>query len=166
MNALPPPDREAAAMLWAQYLAAHPEAAELAPDYDVECYGDSVELADELLALVVAGGKRATASLVDEFRHAGQALPRIGSHWIACDGRGAPRVVQRSIDLRIGLIESVDEAFAWDEGEGDRTRADWLAGHRRYFARTLAARGVVFDEARMPVLFERFVVVWPPELAD
>jgi len=165
VTALPEPDRDAAAALWSAYLAAHPEAAELAPEYDVEFYGDSVELADELIGLVIAGGKRATASLVDEFRHESQALPRIGSHWIACDGRGVPRVVQRSIDLRIGPIESVDDAFAWDEGEGDRTRADWLDGHRRYFTRTLAARGVVFDESQ-PVLFERFLVVWPPELAD
>lgn len=165
MTVLPAPDRAAAAEMWAAYLAAHPDAATLAPEYSVEFYGDSVELADELIGLVIAGGKRATAGLVDDFRDEGVPLPRVGSHWIACDGSGAPRVVQRSIELRIGPIESIDDAFAWDEGEGDRTRSDWLDGHRRFFTRTLAARGIVFDESQ-PVLFERFRVVWPPELAD
>jgi hypothetical protein len=40
-------------------------------------------------------------------------------------------------------------AFAWDEGEGDRTRADWLT----------------FDTSR-PAVFERFTLVWPAEYAD
>jgi uncharacterized protein YhfF len=165
VRALPEPDRAAAAVMWSAYLAAHPDVAILAPEYEVEFYGDSRELADELLALVIAGGKRATAGLVDDFRLEGQLLPRVGGHWIACDGSGAPRVIQRSIELRLGVLESVDDAFAWDEGEDDRTRADWLAGHRRYFTRTLAARGDEFDEAQL-VVFERFIVVWPPELAD
>jgi len=165
MTALPAPDRDAAAALWQEFLAAHPDAATLAPDCAVEFYGDSSELADELLALVIEGTKRATAGLVDDYLRAGEALPRIGGYWIACDGRGAPRVVQQSTELRIGLLESVDDAFAWDEGEGDRTRSDWLAGHRRYFTRALAARGVAFDGSQ-PVVFERFRVVWPPEHAD
>lgn len=165
MTSLPPPDRAAAALLWADYLAAHPDVATLVPEYDVEFYGDSVEMADELLGLVIAGTKRATAALVADFAAEGQLLPRIGSHWIACDGRGVPRIVQRSVEFRIGPLESVDDAFAWDEGEGDRTRSDWLAGHRRYYTRTLAARGIEFDEAE-PVVFERFRVVWPPEHAD
>jgi uncharacterized protein YhfF len=59
----------------------------------------------------------------------------------------------------------VDDAFAWDEGEGDRTRASWLESHLRYFQRTLAARGRAWDDD-LPVVFERFRVVWPPEVAD
>jgi len=165
MSALPPPDREAAAELWAAFLATRPETATLAPEYAVEFYGDSPQMADQLLELVLIGQKRATAGLVADFLHEGEALPRIGGYWIACDGRGVPRIVQQSVDLRIGPLESVDDAFAWDEGEGDRTRADWLDGHRRFFTRSLAARGVEFDEAQ-PVVFERIRVVWPPEFAD
>ena len=32
-------------------------------------------------------------------------------------------------DVRVGPLGSVDEEFAWDEGEGDRTRDDWLRMH-------------------------------------
>ncbi len=122
-------------------------------------------LADELIDLVLGGTERATAALVADFAHEGEPLPRIGGHWVACDGEGRPRAVLRSTELRIGRLDSVDDAFAWDEGEGDRTRADWLRSHLRYFTRTLAARGEVWDDD-LEVVFERSRVAWPPEVAD
>jgi uncharacterized protein YhfF len=85
--------------------------------------------------------------------------------WVACDGNGAPRCVLRTVELRLGRLDSVDDAFAWDEGEGDRTRADRPAGHLAYFTRTQAARGQAWDDD-LEVVFERFQVVWPPEVAD
>lgn len=160
-----PLDLPAGERMWSEYVAAHPDLATAADEHPVERFGDSAELADELIGLVLHGPKRATAGLVADIRFEGTPLPRIGGHWIACDGRGAPRAVLRSVGLRIGPLESVDEVFAWDEGEGDRTRDDWLRGHRRYFTRTLAARGEVFSEEQ-EVVFERFRVVWPPEVAD
>lgn len=158
-------DLPAAERLWAGYVAAHPALAAAGDEHPVERFGDSAELADELIDLVLHGPKRATAGLVADFALEGEPLPRIGGHWLVCDGAGAPRAVLRSVGLRIGPLDSVDEAFAWDEGEGDRTREDWLRQHRRYFTRTLAARGDVFSEEQ-EVVFERFLVVWPPEAAD
>lgn len=81
------------------------------------------------------------------------------------DGAGAPQVVLRGIELRIVPLDSVDDAFAWDEGEDDRTRDSWLDGHSRYFRRTLSRIGAEFH-SRIDVVFEPFRVVWPPELAD
>lgn len=160
-----PPDRDAAERMWAGYVAAHPARAGAGDEHPAEFFGDSRELADELIDLVLHGPKRATAGLVADFAAEGEPLPRVGGHWLACDGAGVPRAVLRSVELRIGPIETVDDAFSWDEGEGDRTRDDWLRGHRRYFARTCAARGEQFTEEH-EVLFERFRVVWPPEVAD
>ena len=162
---LPPMDRTGAAALWSAYCTAHPERVAFQDDPPVEAFGDSVELADELLALVLHGPKRATAGLVAEFTAEQEPLPRIGGHWVVCDGRGVPQAVLRTVGLRLGVVESVDDAFAWDEGEGDRTRADWLRGHRGYWQRTCRARGVEFSEDE-EVVFERFRVVWPPEHAD
>jgi uncharacterized protein YhfF len=62
-------------------------------------------------------------------------------------------------------LNQVDSAFAWDEGEGDRTPADWLAMHVRYFTAQSKDRGVAFDDS-IPAVFERFTLVWPPEHAD
>jgi uncharacterized protein YhfF len=161
-----PVRRDEAMALWRDYAAARtgpgspPE-----EDPPVEQFGDHAALADELLELVLTGTKRATAGLVDDFASQSEALPRIGGHWVVCDGGGVPRCVLRSVELRVGRLDSVDDTFAWDEGEGDRTRADWLATHLAYFTRTQEARGEVWSDD-LEVVFERFSVVWPPEVAD
>lgn len=160
-----PLDTDAAERMWSAYAAAHPRAVAAAPDHTVDRFGDSAELSDELLDLVLHGPKRATADLVAEFVARGETLPRVGSHWVACDGAGTPRAVLRSTELRVGTIVDADEAFARDEGEDDRTLGSWLREHRRYWERTCAARGARFSDDD-EIVFERFRVVWPPEVAD
>ncbi|MFE4833446.1 ASCH domain-containing protein [Arthrobacter sp. NPDC056691] len=164
-EALPGVDTAAAKLFWSEYAAACPEAVRLCGDYTVERFGDSVALADELLRAVTEGAKRATSELADEFLAAGESLPRIGSHWIACDGSGVPRVVLRTVELRLGPFTSADEAFARDEGEDDGSLTSWQAGHRRYWTRARDRRGLEWAEAD-EIVFERFRVVWPPDLAD
>jgi uncharacterized protein YhfF len=159
-----PVDRDAALALWREYAAQRPARVPPEEDPPAEQFGDHAALADELVALVLAGTKRATAGLVADFAHAGEPLPRIGGHWIACDAGGAPRAVLRTTDLRLGRLDSVDEQFAWDEGEDDRTRDSWLDGHLRYFTRTQEARGQEWSDD-LEVVFERFRVVWPPDVA-
>ena len=150
--------------LWQAYIAAKPEFA-TAELPTIEAFGDSASVADSLLHLVMHGPKRATAGLVKEYSEEGEPLPRIGGHWIACDGTGQPRILLRTTELRLGDFDSVDAAFAWDEGENDRTLEGWREGHRRYWERTRAARGELFDPTS-EIVFERFRVVWPPEFAD
>ncbi len=65
----------------------------------------------------------------------------------------------RTTEVRVGPLSSVDEAFAWDEGEGDRTRASWLVDHTAYFTRSHAVLGVPFHPD-IPVAFERFEVAY------
>ncbi len=160
-----PPDLTAAAAMWHAYAAAHPEAVTASPEHTVEHFGDSVRLADALLEIVLSGRKRATAELVADFLERGDPVPRIGSHWIACDGRGVPRIVIRSVELRVGPFGSADEAFAAAEGEDDGSLESWRREHRRYWQRTAAARGAEWSEDD-EIVFERFAVVWPPEHAD
>jgi uncharacterized protein YhfF len=121
------------------------------------CFGDTVELADELIDLVLAGTKRATASSVEHLEVDGEPVPEVGGLWIATDGSMRPRALLETTDVRIGPLSSVDDAFAWDEGEGDRTRGDWLDAHTRYFLRTLPIAGLAFH-LDIPVVFERFMV--------
>jgi len=163
-DTLPPVDHDAAAAMWAAYAAAHPSAA-AASEYTVEHFGDSPALADALLRAVTHGPKRATAELVDAYTAAGDPLPRIGSHWIACDGAGRPVVVLRTTELRLATFDEVTADFAYDEGEDDRTLESWRREHRRYWTRTCAARGAAWSE-QDEIVCERFAVVWPPELAD
>jgi uncharacterized protein YhfF len=127
--------------------------------YDVAgvfAFGDSEQMADNLLGCVRRGPKRATAGLVADFESDGEPLPAVGSYWGVLDGRGVPQVVIETTDVRVGPVASVDHAFAWDEGENDRTRAGWLDAHRSFFRR----RGCDDPDAA-PCVFERFRVVWP-----
>ncbi len=158
-------DLPAAGTMWAAYRSARPEQAveeELPP---VESFGDSAAMADELADLVLHGPKRATAGLVADYRAAGEDLPRVGSHWLVCDGSGTPRAVLRTLEARVGPVESVDDGFAWDEGEGERTRESWLADHGAFFARSCERLGIDYHEG-LEVVFERFAVVWPHEHSD
>lgn len=156
---LPAPDVAAAHRLWGQYRSARPSVARDVGLPPVEYFGDSPALADELLRLVASGRKRATATLAIEFALDDQLLPRIGDHWIACDGSGSPRLVLRSTALRVGTIGSADESFARDEAEDDGSLAAWLDSHGAYWQRIAAAGGFEFTEDS-EIVFEHFEVVW------
>ena len=93
-------------------------------------FGDSPELADELLALVIKGVKTATCSTEDE---PNTSAP--GERWVVLDGRGEPRCVIESTEVTYRHFNEIDAAFAHDEGEGDRSLACWRGAHRAYFGR-------------------------------
>jgi uncharacterized protein YhfF len=133
--------------------------------YDVVAFGDSPEMANELSDLVINGPKRATAGLARDFGPGGEPMPAVGEHAVVIDGRGEPRCIWRTTDVAVKPLIEVDDAFAWDEGEGDRTRDDWLRAHRNFFSRQAAREGYDFHD-RIETVFERFAIVWPPELAD
>jgi uncharacterized protein YhfF len=134
-------------------------------DYDVCRFGSSAEMGDKLLALVLEGPKRATAYLRRDVEVGGEKMSRVGGHVVVLDGADRPRAIWRTRTVDVKPLKEVDSAFAWDEGEGDRTRADWLAMHVRYFTARARTEGFSFDES-MPAVFERFTLVWPPEHAD
>jgi uncharacterized protein YhfF len=132
--------------------------------YVVVQMGDSPALANELLDLMLAGRKRATASLARDY-DGEEPLPKVGDYVVVVDASGEPRCIWRITEVTIGPLDEVDDAFAWDEGEGDRSRAFWLDAHRRAFARQAAREGFTMHD-RMATVFERFTLVWPPEAAD
>ena len=99
-------------------------------DLESFAFGDSPELADELLALVLDGGKRATCWDVRD----GQQT-ELGKRMVVRDGAGRPRAVVETVELFQCRYEDVDANFARDEGEDDLTLASWRDGHRRYFER-------------------------------
>lgn len=134
-------------------------------DFDVVSLADSPETANELAELVVSGTKRATAGLLRQFGPEGEPLPVIGGFVVLVDGGGQPRAIWRTKELRLGPLTSVDDAFAWDEGEGDRSRTYWLAEHRAFFGRMAQRSGFALHDD-IETVFERFTVVWPPEIAD
>jgi uncharacterized protein YhfF len=94
-------------------------------------FGDDPALADQLLALVLEGKKRATCWAVSE----GLKSAAIGKSMVALDSKRRPRVILTTKELVRRRFDDVDEQFAYDEGEGDRSLIYWREAHRRYFTR-------------------------------
>jgi uncharacterized protein YhfF len=100
-------------------------------DLESFSFGDSPELADELLALVLMGRKTATCWAASE----GDKGVEVGKRWIVKDGQGRERAVLETVEVTRRRFEEVDESFAHDEGEGDRSLAWWRRAHTNYFTR-------------------------------
>lgn len=98
---------------------------------DAFSFGDSPQMADELLALVLSGRKRATCWPADEE----PAPPAPGTCEVVLSGSGVPTAIIRTIEVTKRRFDEVDAAFAFDEGEGDRSLAYWREEHIRYFTR-------------------------------
>ena len=150
------PDADQVSAFWGRFLEAGALDRSL-PQPSVWCFGDTTELADELIDLVLNGPKRATAGALAEYEADGDPLPEVGDLSIVTDGAMRPRAVIETTEVRVGPLSSVDDQFAWDEGEGDRSREWWLKIHTRYFSRAFARMGLEFHP-NIPVTFERFVV--------
>jgi uncharacterized protein YhfF len=112
-------------------------------------FGDGPELADELLALILEGKKTATCWAKTE----GLKGTEVGKHWVALDGAGHPRAILQTVELTERCFHAVDAAFAYDEGEDDRTLEAWRRAHEAYFTRN---GGFAPD---MPLYCERFRLV-------
>jgi uncharacterized protein YhfF len=149
---------DAVRSFWGEFTAATGSTADLV---DAFAFGDSSEMADELSALVRYGPKRATAGLALELERDGDPVPQPGDHWVVIDGWERPVCVIRTTEVEVKPLREVDAAFAWDEGEGDRSLDWWRRAHDWYFRRVCQRLGVPFSED-LPVVFERFELLWPP----
>ena len=100
-------------------------------DLETFSFGDSPDLANELLELVLSGTKCATCWAESQ----GLLSAEVGKMMVVVDGQGVPRAVLKTIELTKRSFDEVDEAFAYDEGEGDRSLQYWRLAHTRYFTR-------------------------------
>ncbi len=115
-------------------------------------------LANELLALVLSGKKRATASSLYAYQAEGCEPPTVGSLSIVTDWEGNPHCVIETTAVTILPFREVTFAICSREGEDDSLES-WQRGHRRFFTEDGAALGYEFSED-MPVIFEDFSVVY------
>jgi len=120
--------------LWDAYCSATGHSGPLP---DIDQFGDTPELADELLALVLNHTKRATCCLARDFTT--QARPKQGDHWIITDGAGQAACIIKTTD---------------------KTLAYWKREHDAYFTRQATREGFSYDD-KMLGLCEAFEKVWP-----
>ncbi len=152
---------------WTAYLASlpgdHPHHSRALPQH--WAFGDSPELADELLALVLSGLKTGTCTTLETFAREGEPVPQPGDLSIVLDGADRPACLIETIRLEVHMMDEVGDEFAASEGEGDRTYAYWREAHMTFFTRDFARRGQVFDPTAEPLACETFrLLFWlPPE---
>lgn len=145
--------KEAVEAFWNEFSAATGSTA----TFEAWAFGgeDTPDLADELAELVLHGPKRATASLYQDAVADGD-LPVIGGYSVILDSKDSPVCIIRTTRIDLVPFGEVDEQFAWDEGEGDRSLEWWREAHIRFFA----GEGRTLTDQTLLVL-ERFEMVWP-----
>ena len=140
------------------------------PGFSASALGHTRTLADTLAALVLAGVKRAQATPLRDFeaeaKEEGQGedqdagLPQPGDHLVVLDGDGTPCAIVRTTHVEKRLFNQIDDAFAFEAGEGDLSLRWWLTAHRQDYAQRAEAEGFEVDE-RLELLLEYFELVWP-----
>jgi uncharacterized protein YhfF len=128
--------------------------------FSATAFGHSRTVADELAALICEGTKRAHATLERDFETEGEDLPRPGDHVVVLDGRGTPQAIVRTRHVERRYFNDIDDEFAFECGEGDRTLAWWLTAYRQEFAERAEAQGFQVNEKAVLIL-EYFDLVWP-----
>jgi len=101
----------------------------------VDSYGDSPELSEELLALIRSGRKRAGTGLLWAYEVDDQALPQEGAIEIVIDHNNQPALVTRLVRVEIVAYSDVTAEYAALEGEGDGSLEYWRKAHWAFFSR-------------------------------
>lgn len=115
-------------------------------------FGDSPEMADELVALVIAGQKRATCCSFASYQQDEHPVTP-GTYHIVLNGAGDAVCVIRTQALRLMRFNDMNAELAALEGEGDLSLEYWQQGHQAFFER----EGTW--SADMELVFEEFAVV-------
>jgi uncharacterized protein YhfF len=146
---------------WQTYLGSLPPDAPRPAAYTAWSFGDRPTLADKLGALVLAGTKTATCSLLWEYGP-DEVQPRPGEFSVILDGGGQPLCIIETLAVTVQPFNQVSAQHAYEEGEGDRSYAYWRAVHWEVFSQSCAALGLTPAET-MPLVCERFRRVYPAE---
>jgi uncharacterized protein YhfF len=142
---------------WEKCCAARPDLDPATP-YAAWYFCDNRECANKLAALVLAGTKRGTTCLAIDPED--DRLPVVGDVTVVTDYDGKSQCVIRLTDVQVKPFAEVDEQFAYDEGEGDRTLAYWKEAHRKFFMRRCEELKTEFSED-LEVVCQRFEVLYP-----
>ena len=138
----------------------------------IDTFGDTPELTESLLALVLAGTKTATCMSLWEWEHDNDTPLRPGMLSIICDSTGLPRCVIETQQVEQVAYHDVTADFARAEGEhepldlpDDQVLEHWRAGHWAYYTRALDKIGRT-PSMDMPVLCEHFTVLHAEDVSS
>jgi len=150
---------------WQQYLEKLPDSERDRGYFEAFQFGKGREMATQLSRLVLDGIKTATSDLIWHMEANNGKQPwQVGDEHIVFNGDWRPVCVIQTTELTIKPFRDIDEAFAHDYGEGDRT-LPWLREHL-YAWYGNECREIGREPSQdMPLLCERFQVVYVPSRA-
>lgn len=128
--------------------------------YQIWFFGNNQKMAIELAELVISRKKCATASLVAVNELQPENAPIDDGYSVVTDFEGNPLCIIQTTEIRSLPFDEVDAQFAFDEGEGDQSLANWRDGHWKYFTQEASELGIEFNEKSL-VCCERFKLLYP-----
>jgi uncharacterized protein YhfF len=125
---------------------------------DVFAFGNGARMNAALAHMVAKGHKRATAGWLAGEQASKNVIPTPGLVSIVTDGFGYPVCAIETTQVDLVRFADVSDDFAYVEGEGDGSLADWMSGHRAHFVRQGENLGIPFTDDAI-VFLERFRVL-------
>lgn len=126
--------------------------------YQCFYFGAREQIANELLALVLEGKKRATSSSLWAYEKEGDPLPKAGDLSVVTDFAGEPYCVIETTAVTVLPFKDMSYEICSREGEDDVLET-WQRAHERCFTAEGLELGFEFTP-EMPVVFEDFEVVY------
>ncbi|WP_105616117.1 ASCH domain-containing protein [Vallitalea okinawensis] len=128
-------------------------------EYEAWHFCNDEESANHLAELVKSGVKIATSSLHYWYSMEDEEIPQIGDLSIITNWDGEAQCIIETVNVNIVPFKEVPEAFAYKEGEGDRSLNYWRKVHNQFFEEELKEVKRAFSED-MLVVCEEFRVVY------
>ncbi|MCG9628048.1 ASCH domain-containing protein [Vibrio mediterranei] len=116
--------------------------------------------ANQCAKLINEGIKTASCSLKAGYEIEQEPLPQVGRLSVVLDWDQNPICIIKLTSVEVCPFNQVSEAFAYAEGEGDRTYQWWKQAHLRFFEWYANELNITFSEYDDLVL-ERFEKVFP-----
>ena len=150
---------DAVQRFWEEFRAGD-SSVEASTPFQVWYFGNSPVMAAELVNLVLAGTKTATASSVEMNKLQPENSPAPDGYSVVTNFDGDPVCVIQTAEIRHIPFDEVDAQFAADEGEGDLSLEHWRRVHWDYFTKEAHEHGFEFNERSM-ICCERFRLLFP-----
>ena len=108
-----------------------------------------------------AAPRRRHAGAVWAYEAEGSPLPTVGLLTVVLAGNNEPLCIIETTEVEIRPFNEVDAQFAYEEGEDERTLESWRREHWKFFSRVLPRDYGLQPAEDMPLVCERFRVVYP-----
>jgi len=144
---------------WDNYLKSIGESLETTDKtYSSWSFGNSNEMADRLVNLVIEGKKRGTSSLKCLYDEE-EELPKVGEYSIILGSNENPKCIIKNVEVIEVPFNEVTKEMARLEGEGDLSLKYWREAHMNFFGRELKELEKIFSE-ELIVIYENFELVY------